>query len=152
MDFIRTHVSIQSLPFLVFSGRHALEFRKRNTYNASHETRIALRESNTAERSEERKREPSNRTEKKKLTTTTTMTTTIRYNYVFAFIHYYCLTALSASLFFVVQNVHCCTKLFPLWPNACVCARAIASAPVILLALWHSQLHVARCVWYISSI
>lgn len=46
------------------------------------------------------------------------MTTTIRYNYVFAFIHYYCLTALSASLF-RCANVHCCTKRF-------LCGRSFA--------------------------
>lgn len=47
-------------------------------------------------------------------------TTTIRYNYVFAFIHYYCLTALSASLF-RCANVHCCTKRFS-------CGRSLNSA------------------------
>lgn len=46
----------------------------------------------------------------------TTMTMTIRYNYVFAFIHYYCLTALSASLF---RCAKCALlhKAFPLWPH-----------------------------------
>lgn len=65
---------------------------------------------------------------KKSTKNTTTMTTAIRYNYVFAFIHYYCLTALSASLFRCAK----CALLHK--ARRFLCGRSTVHSP----SLWHS--------------
>lgn len=119
MDFIRT----RRLFSLSCIRRHALEFfiERETTMSLLSSSSSLLSHSKTKAR---KKLEQNNIIKiklKKKPTAaaTTTMTTTIRYNYVFAFIHYYCLTALSASLF-LCANVHCCTKRF-------LCGRSLNS-------------------------